>query len=69
VGGANGDKLLGVAAGYSQNQVARLLGIDASLISRYESGARPMPKRLRKKLVKVCAKRVNWAPLLRAASR
>jgi transcriptional regulator with XRE-family HTH domain len=62
-------KLLRVAAGYSQREMARLLDIDPSLISHYESGDRKMPKALKKRLVAVCSSRVSWRPLLLAASR
>lgn len=62
-------KLLRVAAGYSQKEIADLLGIDSSLISRYESGRRPMPKALRSRFVAACAKRVTWQPLIREAQK
>ena len=62
-------KLLRVAAGYNQKQIARLVGVDTSLICRYENGSRPMPKALKKTFVAVCSKRVHWPPLVRRASR
>ena len=62
-------KLLRVAAGYSQKEIADLLKIDASLISRYESGFRPMPKAVKKAFVEACAKKVDWKPLVRRAAR
>jgi len=62
-------KLLRVAAGYSQKEIADLLKIDPSLISRYESGSRPMPKALKKRFVQVCASRVDWKPLVRRAAQ
>jgi len=60
-------KLLRVAAGYSQKEIANLLGIHSSLISRYESGRRPMPRALKSRFVIACAKRVTWQPLIRQA--
>ena len=60
-------KLLRVAAGYSQHQLAARVGIHASLLCRYENDSRPIPKRLKEKFVAVCSPRVNWPPLLRRA--
>jgi transcriptional regulator with XRE-family HTH domain len=62
-------KLLRVAAGYNQREIARILGVDMSLICRYERSNRPMPKALKKKFVAACAKRVDWPPLIRQARR
>jgi transcriptional regulator with XRE-family HTH domain len=62
-------KLLRVAAGYSQQEIADLLGVDPSLVSRYESGGRKMPKALKRRFVAACAKRVSWEPLIRQAQK
>lgn len=62
-------KLLRVAAGYSQQEIADLLGIDSSLVSRYENGSRKMPKDLKRRFVAACAKRVSWQPLIRQAQK
>lgn len=62
-------KLLRVAAGYSQKEIADLLGIDSSLVSRYESGQRRMPQALKNKFIAACAKRVEWQPLIRQARK
>jgi transcriptional regulator with XRE-family HTH domain len=62
-------KLLRIAAGYNQRQIASMLGVDTSLICRYETGRRPMPKALKRRFVAACAKRVDWQPLVRQARR
>ena len=62
-------KLLRVASGYNQRQIARIVGVDTSLICRYEKGDRPMPKELKNRFVAACAKRVDWPPLIRQARR
>jgi transcriptional regulator with XRE-family HTH domain len=62
-------KLLRIAAGYSQKEIAGLVKIDPSLISRYENGSRPIPKAVKKAFIKACAKRVDWKPLLRQAAK
>jgi transcriptional regulator with XRE-family HTH domain len=60
-------KLIRIAAGYSQQQLAGRLGIHASLLCRYENDSRPIPKRLKESFVAACAPRVKWPPLVRRA--
>jgi transcriptional regulator with XRE-family HTH domain len=57
-------RLLRLAAGYSQNEMGRLLDIHPSLVSRYEHNRRKIPKDIRKKFVALCSSRIDWPAFL-----
>jgi len=61
-------KLLRVAAGFTQRQVASRLKIDQALVCRYEKNARRAPKRVKKQIIALCAPRVSWKALVRKAT-
>lgn len=61
-------KLLRVAAGLSQARLARMLSLDQSLVSRYESEERHVPDEVRKRFVAACSPRINWSQLARLAA-
>ena len=61
-------KLLRVAAGYTQREIAKRLKIDQALICHYEKHTRPIPAQVKKQIISLCAPRVEWKALVRKAS-
>ena len=53
-------RVLRLAAGYSQDEMGKLLDIHPSLVSRYEHNRRKIPKDLRKKFVTFCSSKIDW---------
>jgi transcriptional regulator with XRE-family HTH domain len=56
-------RLVRVFSGLDQSEFAEAIGTDQPMVSRFESGERPIPERFHKEIVKVAREQADNSPL------